>query len=76
MSAGKSKYREPQAGDLADVRVFNGYGKGSELHRGVLILSYAASNVYESASCEVYDRGDIFWIETRYITLLPRDQVD
>jgi hypothetical protein len=70
----KSIYREPRVGDLANVRV-GGAGTMTVRH-GVLILSYASSNVYESASCEVFDGGDIFWIETKYITLLPRDQVD
>ncbi len=71
----KSRWREPQPGDLADVRQFGYGGKPTLPMRGVLILSYCPSNVYESASCEVYCHGDIFWVETKYLTLYPGDSV-
>jgi hypothetical protein len=67
MSARRS-YRLPTHGDLADIR-YHTYA-GTVLHlRAALILSYAESNVYESASCEVLHDGDIFWIEAKYVTL-------
>ncbi len=65
----KSRYRVPQPGDLASVRQFGYGGKPTLPMQGVLILSYCPSNVYESASCEVYCDGDIFWVETKYLTL-------
>ena len=72
----KSRYREPQPGDIADVR-YHSYNNKAEaiIIRGALILTYAASNVYELASCEVFHEGTIFWVETKYITLYPRDDV-
>jgi len=71
----KSKYREPQPGDIADLRYHTWNSKTPIIKRGALILTYAASNVYESASCEVFHEGSIFWIETKHITLYPRDDV-
>lgn len=67
----KSRYREPRPGDMATIR---GQADVHELtKRTALILSYASSNVYEPASCEVYCNGDIFWVETKFLTLHPRD---
>jgi len=71
----KSRYREPRAGDMATIR-HHGYVKDSITERSALILSYASSNVYEPASCEVYCDGDIFWVEAKFLTLHPRDSVD
>ena len=68
----RSKWREPRPGDMATIRR-HGYVKDNQTQRSALILSYASSNVYEPASCEVYCDGDIFWVETKYITLHPRD---
>ena len=68
----KSNWREPRPGDMATIRRY-GYVKDSQAERSALILSYASSNVYEPASCEVYCGGDIFWVETKYLTLYPRD---
>ena len=75
----KSKYRLPRPGDLADVRRLKYGATGDEpnsVYRGALVLSYSPSNVYESASCEVYYGGSIFWVETKYLTLCPGDSVD
>ena len=70
----RRKYREPRPGDMATIRRF-GYVK-DKTERPALILSYASSNVYEPASCEVYCEGDIFWVETKYLTLHHGDSVD
>ena len=69
----RSKYREPCPGDLADIRQYNRTAMDTQILYGALILSYASSNVYEPSSCEVYHGGDIFWVESKYLTLHPRD---
>ena len=71
---GKSRYREPRPGDMAMIRRGRyGTNNPDDAPVSALILSYASSNVYEPSSCEVYCNGEIFWIETKYITLHPRD---
>jgi len=59
--------REFMRGDLVDIREPSYRYAEVDTKRGALVLDYMPSNVYEPACCEVFYRGTVFYVKTRYL---------
>jgi hypothetical protein len=61
---------DPKPGDLVDVR-YRDYRDDMPMTQcGALVLEYYCSNIYESASCQLFHDGEISWANVRDITVV------